>query len=380
MARIGEVCQVLDELWPASWAEEWDNVGLLVGDRQGTVHRCFCALDADGPTIAAAIASGAELVISHHPLPFRPIRSLTEDSPTGAALLLAGRERVSLFACHTNLDVAPSGVSFYLAQALGVEPEPGRPILLRVTGRDPLYKLIVFVPAGHEDSVLRAMADAGAGHVGNYSHCSFAAPGTGTFRPLEGAHPFIGQVGSLERQSELRLEVILPAAARRKVVAALLAAHPYEEVAYDLIRLENEGEARGYGFVGTLPRSVRLSAFAARVARRLEAPATRFVGDPERSVRRVAVVGGAGVDFADDALAHGADVLVTADVRYHEARSIEAKGLCLVDPGHQGTEAVVVPAMAAQLRDALRSAQLEVEVLVADPRADVWHVPRVREP
>jgi hypothetical protein len=259
-------------------------------------------------------------------------------------------------------------VNAALAAALGLSGA----IPLRETGRQVLYKLVTFVPQGAEDTVREALSHAGAGKLGNYSHCSFSVTGTGTFRPLPGANPFVGEIGAIERPTEVRLEMLVPEERRAAVVAALLTAHPYEEVAYDLLRLENTGAVRGLGMVAALPRTQRLGAFAQHVARRLGAPATRFVGDPDRVVRRVAICGGAGAELVEDALTASADALVTADVRYHEARAAEARGLALVDPGHQATEAPVVPAMAEALRGALAAARLDVAVSVEPVRKDVW--------
>lgn len=376
MARAGELADLCDALWPPAWAEPWDNVGLLLGSRGAEVSRCMWALDADVPSIEAAAAAGCQLLCSHHPLPFRPLTRVRTDDPSGAAVLLAARSGLCLYAAHTNLDVHPRGTSWALAQALGLHEAR----LLRPAAAETLLKLVVFVPAAHAEAVLQALGDAGAGRLGQYSHCSFSAPGTGAFRPLPGARPFAGEVGVLHREAEVRLEVLLPEVHRAAAVAALLAAHPYEEVAYDLIRLENPGPARGYGMVGRLARPARLESFAAAVGRRLGAAAVRFVGSPERAVRRAAVCGGAGASCVDAALAEGADALVTADLRYHESREAEARGLALVDPGHQATEAPVVAVAASALREAAEAAGLQAEVLVQPRRADVWRAARRGRP
>lgn len=374
MATVAEVALVCDRLWPTAWAESWDNVGLLLGVRGDMVGRCYCALDADATSVDAARLAGAQMLITHHPLPFRPLRRLTDADPAGSAALIALRQGLAVYAAHTNFDVHPAGVNAALAAALGLRA----PTLLQVTGREALLKLVVFVPVGAEDTVLQALFEAGAGHLGRYSDCSFGAPGTGTFRPLPGARPFVGQIGALRRQDEVRLEVLVPAERSQAAIEAMLSAHPYEDVAFDLIRLENPGPPRGLGMVGEVAAGpVGLSAFAATVARRLNAPATRFVGEPGRALRRVAVCGGAGIGAGcvASALAAGADVLVTADVRYHEAREGEALGLALIDPGHQASEAPAVPAMAEMLRAALAAAELDVEVVVEQGRGDVWRVP-----
>ncbi len=368
LATVGELEALCDRIWPPSWAEPWDNVGLLVGSRGATVHQCLCALDADAVTIAEAASSGAQFLLTHHPLPFRPLQRVLADDPTGAAVLTAAASGVAVYSAHTNLDVHPEGVNRALASALGL----GAAVPLRETRHQVLYKLVTFVPQGAEEKVLEALGTAGAGRLGNYSHCSFTTPGTGAFRPLPGARPYVGQVGELERTAEVRVEMLVPEETRAAVVQALLGAHPYEEVAYDLIRLENRGVSRGLGLVGTTARAARLGAFAAGVARRLGSPATRYVGDPQKVIRRVAVCGGAGADLVSAAVEAGADVLVTADLRYHEARAAEARGLALVDPGHQATEALVLPSVAESLRAALIATQLDVSVAIQPPRPDVW--------
>lgn len=372
MTTVADVAALCDRLWPPDWAESWDNVGLLAGAPGGPADRCMWALDADPAAVDEAADAGCGLLLTHHPVPFRPLRRVIADDPAGAVVLLAARRGVALYAAHTNLDVAPEGTGHCLGQALGLRSAG----LLQTTSRDPLYKLVTFVPAGHADAVRDALAAAGAGQLGRYSHCSFGTAGTGTFRALPGANPFVGEVGVLHREPEVRLEMLVPEPVRAAAVAALLRAHPYEEVAYDVIRLGNDGPARGYGVVGDLRRAVPLSAYAAAVARRLEAPATRYAGPPGRDVRRVAACGGAGAGCVPAALAAGADVLVTADVRYHEARDAEAAGLALVDPGHQATEWPVVPGAAAALRRSAEAAGVALEVLVARRRGDVWNAPR----
>ncbi len=369
--RVGDLARWLDILCPPAWAASWDNVGLLVGDPASEVRRCFCALDADARAVCLAADAGAEVLVAHHPAPFRPLRRLTASDPAAVAVWDAARRGIAIYAAHTNFDVHPDGVNRALSSALGLrETKP-----LRVVGRDPLYKLVVYVPAGHEDPLREALGRAGAGHAGRYSDCSFAVRGEGRFRPLPGAQPFAGRVGDWHRQDEWRLEVLVPEGARDAVLAAMRSAHPYEEVAYDLLRLENPGPARCLGLVGVPARPTRLDRFATGVAKRLRAPAVRFVGAPERLVRRVAVCGGSGADLAAEALAAEADVLVTADVRYHEARDAEASGLALVDPGHQATEAPAVPLLAELVRRAAAAGGFPLEVLMEPPRADLWRVP-----
>jgi dinuclear metal center YbgI/SA1388 family protein len=360
--RVRDVTAVVAELSPAGWAADWDNVGLLVGSPDAPARRCLVALDCDGGTLALAERLGADLIVCHHPVVFRPLRRLDP----GNAAVRAARLGIAVYAAHTNLDVAPGGVSDVLAGLLGVEnAEP-----LQVTGREALFKLVTFVPGGQVEAVAAALADAGAGRMGNYDSCSFRSEGTGTFRPLPGASPFLGRVGELERVDEVRLEALVPEGARDAAVSALLRAHPYEEVAYDVIPLANAGAARGFGRIGSLRDALPLARFARLVGERLGcSPVLRWAGEPRKPVRRVAVCGGAGADLIGDALAAGADALVTGDVKYHEARRAEEAGLGVVDAGHFATEAPAVAALAARLRERLGDG---IDV-AEDPRAaDVW--------
>lgn len=368
VARIADVVRCLDAACPVAWAEAWDNVGLLAGDPAADVARCVCALDADARSLDLAAAVGAQLLVVHHPLPFRPVGRLVSNDPAGSFLWRAAGMGLALYAAHTNFDVHPEGVNRALAEALGLRaPRP-----LRVTGRETLYKLVVYVPAGYEARLRDALFRAGAGQLGRYSQCSFAGRGEGTFLPLEGARPFAGQVGVRHHQPESRLEVLVAERGRVHVLEALRAAHPYEDIAYDLLRLENDGPARALGLVGAPARQGRLDRFAAMVAKRLRSPVTRYVGEPGWPVRSVAVCGGAGSDLVADALGAGADVLVTADVRYHQAREAEARGLALVDPGHQATEAPAIPRLAALVRRAVTEGGLDVQVDILPDSPDVW--------
>ncbi len=371
MLCVGDLARRLDAVCPPAWAAPWDNVGLLVGDPGVDVRCCLCALDADVHAVRQARALGAQLLVAHHPAPFRALRRLSPTEPAASAVWHAVREGVAIYAAHTNFDVHPAGVNAALASALGLQET----VPLQVQGWETLYKLVVYVPASHEEVVRAALAAVGAGQLGRYSDCSFASHGEGRFRPLAGSHPFVGQEGVLQRQDEWRLEVLLPEHLRAAGLAALRSAHPYEEIAYDLIRLENPGPKRGLGLVGDRTSACCLGAFAAEVARRLQAPCTRFVGDPQRPVRRVAVCGGAGADLVDAALAAGADVLVTADVRYHEARAAEEAALGLVDPGHWATEAPAVPRLADLVRQAAAVAGEALQVVEAARTADVWRLP-----
>ena len=352
---VADVLADLDAWAPPALAQGYDNPGLQVGDPAAPVTGGVVALDLTHAVVDEARAAGANLVVTHHPLLFKPPRRIAPGAgPAGLAFRLAA-EGVSHVAVHTNLDAIEGGVSFALATDLGLTDIR---FLKPFTGQT--VKLAVFVPETHADAVRAALGAAGAGRIGRYEACAFAAPGTGFFRPLEGADPFVGAVGEAERTPEIRLETEVERARLGGVLAALRAAHPYEEVAYDLYPVEQPSTTVGFGAVGELPEAESGAAFLARVARALGEPAVRYAGDAGRPVRRVAVCGGAGSDLVGDALRAGADAFVTADVTYH--RFFEALGprdapaLLYVDALHYATERCAERLLLDRLRAAFPGA------------------------
>lgn len=337
--RLAEVARALEAWAPPGSAQGYDNVGLQVGDAQRTVETALIALDLTPAVIDEAEALGATLILTHHPLIFRPLRSMTAGSwASGLALRLA-EAGIALYSIHTNLDAAPGGVSFALAEQLGLEN------LRFLDGfGETLHKLVTFVPHDHAEAVHAAMAAAGAGQIGDYAACAFTSEGTGHFRPGDGAEPFVGEVGTLERAPEVRLEMEVARWHLPAVVRALQAAHPYEEVAYDVYDVHQKNTRAGLGAIGTLPEAEPLTAFLRRVAERLEAASLRYAGDPEASVRTVAVCGGSGSDFTKHARRAGADAYVTADVTYHKFFDVFTPDgtpqMALIDAGHYETEAI----------------------------------------
>lgn len=343
---------------PFAWAEEWDNVGLQIGNAESSVDAILVTLNVDFASINEARKRGANLIVAHHPVIFRPLRRLQYDRPIGKVIRELVSHRMNVIVAHTNLDFAPQGVNYQLGQLLGLQGMQ----VLDVRGRDEYYKLVVFVPRGYEDVVREAMGKVGAGWIGNYSFCTFQSAGTGTFMPLEGSNPFQGEIGQLEKADELRLETIVPKRKSQTVVEAMLKAHPYEEVAYDLYPLANEGMPWGLGMIGNLPEPISLSDLVDQVKERYLVPTVRVVGDLDLRVKRVAVCGGSGGTVVDSAVAKGADVLITGDIKYHEALDADAQGLAVIDAGHQATEEPVVPAVADYLRRYFRDINMDVPV------------------
>ncbi|MDQ7794474.1 MAG: Nif3-like dinuclear metal center hexameric protein [bacterium] len=352
--RVREIVTVLDELAPPALADPEDNVGLQLGHPEGEVLRLVVALEVDRRVLDRA-AEGVLLVV-HHPPIYRPLASLRADSPPGRAIAALARTGAAVFACHTNYDVARGGLADWLAGTLGLEEVevlgPGRP--------RHLLKLVVFVPRGHEEAIRDAWAAAGAGCIGRYSHCTFQVAGTGTFLPREGAQPYAGRVGELERARELRLETVVPEDLAGRAVSAMLRVHPYEEVAYDLYPLANPPAPwAGPGRLGRLSGPRSLESFAGAVAQALGTE-VRVAAGSTGSLTRVAAVPGSGGRFWPEALAAGAEVLVTGDVDHHRALAAVEAGLSVVDPGHAASEAGFVPRVAAALRSRL-GGRLEVE-------------------
>jgi dinuclear metal center YbgI/SA1388 family protein len=361
--RLSDVVAVLERLHPPVWAESWDAVGLVLGDPAAEVRRVLLAVDPVEAVAAQAVDGGHDLLITHHPLWLRGTTSMAATTPKGRLATRLVRAGCGLFVAHTNADVADPGVSDALAATLGLRDL--RPLQPRPT--DPLDKLVVFVPTGDAARLLDALAEAGAGQVGDYERCAWTTTGTGTFRPLPGASPAIGAVGRVETVEETRLELVLPRARRSRVLRALLSAHPYEEPAYDVLELAALDGGRGLGRVGELPEPLTLRALTERAAGVL--PATvwgvRSAGDPDLVVRTLAVCGGSGDALLGAAARSGAQAYLTADLRHHPA-SEAPEGLALLDAAHWATEWPWLAELAARLASEARL-DTTVSRIVTDP-------------
>ncbi len=371
-ARVADVIAALDAAYPPALAADWDAVGLVCGDPSEPVRSVLVAVDPVPETVAEAGAD--RMLVTHHPLLLRGVHGVGADTPKGGLLHRLIRGGTALFTAHTNADSADPGVSDALAAALGLSVDGP---LVAAPG-PALDKIVTFVPVGPGITAVRdALSEAGAGTVGDYSHCSFATAGTGQFMPLDGAHPAIGQVGRLERVAETRLEMVLPRGIRAAVVAALRASHPYEEPAFDVLELAEIASTQGLGRIGTLPAPEPLSEFTGRVAAALPSTAwgVRAAGDPDRMIERVAVCGGAGDSALDDALAAGVDAYVTADPRHHPVSEhlLRPGAPALVDVAHWASEWPWCEQAARVVRAALGGS---VEVRVSRLRTDPWTLGR----
>ncbi|WP_372637707.1 Nif3-like dinuclear metal center hexameric protein [Cohnella sp.] len=359
-ARGETIVQLMEQLAPKHYAVPDDKIGLQVGTAAKEVKRVLVTLDVTPEVVREAAGLGAELIIAHHAVIYRPLAHLRTDTPAGALAAELLRSDIAVYISHTNLDTAEGGINDLMADALELN---GRDVLEEVH-TDQLYKLVVFVPESHHEQVRSAIFAAGGGWIGNYSHCSFNIEGTGTFVAREGTDPFIGKKGQLTEAKEIRLETVVPMSVRKKVVSAMLKAHPYEEVAYDLYRVDLKGRSFGLGRVGKLAVSETLDQFAERVKRALDVPFVRVVGDVAKPIRKVAVLGGSGARYIRHAIFAGADVLVTGDIDFHSAQDALAAGIAIVDPGHHA-EKIMKPSVAKWLSDRLKEKGWATEVIAS---------------
>ncbi|HEY4612723.1 MAG TPA: Nif3-like dinuclear metal center hexameric protein [Bacteroidota bacterium] len=355
---IADIEQIV-ESWAPKWtAWERDNVGLQIGNRLQHVGRVLVALDVTEKIVAEAKSKKVDLIVSHHPLLFRPLSTITTANESGRMVLQLAQSNIGVYSAHTNLDFTNGGVSFALAKTLGLN---NIKFLSPLQGT--LAKIVVFVPSSYVERVAEAMSQAGAGIIGEYDSCSFRLRGVGTFRGSSRSKPFTGKAGTLETVDEIRLEMIAPRATVNTVVAAMKKRHPYEEVAYDVYPLENDNPNYGMGAIGKLSTSVPLKTLLQRVKKSLKAEAVRYTGDLKRRIHNVAVCGGSGSDLLPLAIKAGADAFVTADVRYHTYHSAEGQ-IALIDAGHWETEHVILEPLAERLRQAarLRNERLAVSI------------------
>jgi len=359
ITRLADIIGVLNRLCPPSLAEDWDNVGLQVGDPKTKIDTILVCLDAEEIALKEAQRLNAQLIISHHPLIFKPLKRLSPDDSTGQILFQAIKNDIAVVSVHTNLDRAADGLNDWLAERLGLGDTT--PLEKPVSGQ--FYKLIVYVPVGYEVEVRDAVFAAGAGYIGAYDQCSFSQRGTGTFRGGAGTRPFIGCPGTLESTEEVRFETIVPVTAVSKIVARMLRAHPYEEVAYDLLPLANERNDVGLGRIGSLETAIPLWQFSERVKESLNLSGLKLVGDLDRKISRVAVCGGTGMSLLSAALRQGADCLVTGDIKYHEAQRARAEGIALIDAGHFATEQIMVAELSRRLKKVFTEQNISVNVI-----------------
>ena len=332
MAKIKDITQYLEGIAPKAYQETYDNSGLLTGNPDDKVRGVLLTLDTTEAVVKEAVEKQCNLIISHHPIIFKGLKSLTGKNYVERTILAAIKNNIAIYAIHTNLDSVSSGVNKKLGEMIGLEK-----LKILAPKKGLLSKLITFIPEDKTEQVLEKLHNAGAGNIGNYKNCSFRLEGTGTFMPVEGANPYIGNKGNLEMVRETRVEVIFPTYLNEKIIHTLLEVHPYEEVAYYLSHLDNAYQEIGSGMLGELQTEMEPKAFLLHLKDRLKLQSIRHTAFIDRPVKKVAVCGGSGSFLLQAAQKAGADVFVTADFKYHDFFDAEDQ-LIIADIGHYESE------------------------------------------
>ncbi|MFN5334411.1 MAG: Nif3-like dinuclear metal center hexameric protein [Bacteroidota bacterium] len=341
--QIHQIIQELEQWAPLAYQEDYDNCGLLVGDRLQACSGILISLDVTESVLEEAITKKANLIVAHHPFIFRGLKQINGNRSIDRILIQAIKHDIVIYAIHTNLDNIFEGVNKAIAEKIGLEKLN---ILQPKSGL--LRKLSTFVPPSHKEIVLNALFDAGAGHVGDYSECSFIMSGIGTFLPNEGTRPFSGSIGTRSNDPEEKIEVIFQKDGEKRVIQALFNSHPYEEVAYDIVNLSNDYQKVGSGMTGTLPEPVDELQFLRHLQQCFGTAVIRHSPLLGKKISKVAVCGGAGVFMTSKAIQSGADILVTADIKYHDFFDAEGK-LILADIGHWESEQYTIDLISAFL-------------------------------
>jgi dinuclear metal center YbgI/SA1388 family protein len=368
MPVLSEMVAWLERFAPPRSAAEWDNVGLLLGDRSAPADRVMTCLTLTEDVADEAIAERAHLIVSHHPILFRGMKRITADTAEGRVLLKLARAGVAVYSPHTAFDNCPGGINDGLARRLGLTNV--RPLRTAQVSDPSAFKVIVFLPESDLDRVSAAAFAAGAGQIGAYDSCSFRTPGTGTFRGDETTNPTVGRKGVLEQAPELRWETIVPSHRLASVLTAIKAAHSYEEPAIDVYPLRATAQVgSGEGRIGDLEPPMTLAALADAVRKSLRAGFLQIVGDASQTIRRLAVACGAAGEFLSDAMRERADAFLTGELRFHDALMARAAGIAVLIPGHYATERPGVEDLAALLGQAFPACSVWPSKTERDPLA-----------
>lgn len=361
MTKLKDIVAVLDDLAPLRYAESWDNVGLLVGDPSADVARVLVTVDYTAAVAEEARAAGAELVVAYHP----PMFAAVKRAPNDALWVDAIKRGVALYSPHTALDVAKDGTNDFLADACGVDAKERRAIRAHAA-KDAHYKLVTFVPEDAVEKVSEAVFAAGAGRIGAYTHCSFRLSGTGTFFGEEGTNPAVGEKGKLETAAEVRLETLVGIGKIDAVVAAMRRVHPYEEPAFDIVRLAPAGEAPaiGLGRIGPVIREAPRASLIEKLKGALGVSHLLVAGPTDGNAKRVAVAAGAGGELLEEAIRAKADVFVTGEIRHHDALGAARRGVTVIAALHSNSERAAVRAYAKRIAE--RAAGVDVVSSQAD--------------
>jgi len=354
---VNDIITIMESIAPSILAESWDSVGLQVGDGCWNVDRIRIALDPLPDVMEQACHDNIDLVITHHPLIFHPLKSLNVSTPVGKIIQMALENKTAVFSAHTNLDSAKGGINDFLSEKLRLQHTK----VLQETKKDDKYKLVIFVPKQHQREVLTSLFASGAGQIGNYDCCSFRSSGTGTFIPRKGAKPFWGKLEELNEVDETRIETIVTQKDLPKILESVKMSHPYEMPAYDIYPLMTL-ESGGLGRVGDLESPMTLKDFAWYVKNVLNLSHLRVSGDSELKVEKVAVCSGSGSGLMKSFLASKAQCYVSGDLHYHDARDVQVFNRGLLDIGHFASEHIMVQMLVQKLRMVMEEKNLRVVV------------------
>ena len=360
MVTVRDIRKIISNRFPEKCAESWDNPGLQLGRSASSVRRILTALELTPAIVEEAISWGANLILTHHPFIFKPMKAMNDDTPEGRMLLDLAEHKIALLAAHTNLDSAPHAIAEKLADDLKLQNR--KPFL----EHEPYlaYKIVVFVPRENAETVALAMHKQGAGCVGQYTNVSFRAIGNGYFTCGEGSHPAIGTPGTSETVEEIRLEMVVSERDLKAVTQALLQAHPYEEPAFDVFKLESEvhglTDLYGFGMQGDLPVPMSLRSFIEHIRQIWDIPSLRAAGNPEKMISKVAFVNGSGAKFLGNA--RGIDALITGDCGHHDFDNAIRRDVALIDAGHYDTEKFIPQILAQTLMESEFAGELEVQM------------------
>lgn len=341
---IGEIIQHLETFAPPSLQESYDNAGLIVGESAAECTGIITCLDSSEAVIEEAMSKNCNLIVAHHPIIFRSLKKLNGKNYVERTIIKAIKNDIAIYAIHTNLDNVKKGVNKKIAEKIGLKN-----LEILQPKENILKKLITFAPIDKAEDLRTALFAAGAGQLGKYSECSFNSEGTGTFKPEEGADPFVGEIGTRHEEKEMKIEVIFPAYLEQKIIRAMIQAHPYEEVAYDIISLENYFSEVGSGMIGNLEKPVDEKDFLQMIKTAFDLKVIRHTGLSGKKVQKVAICGGAGSFLIPLAVSNKADAYITSDIKYHEF--FDAETMLLLDIGHYESEQFTIDLLYEILKD-----------------------------
>jgi dinuclear metal center YbgI/SA1388 family protein len=363
--KIKGIAEAIEGIAPLGLAQEWDNVGFLVGDRGKPIKKILITIDTTMAVVEEAKKFGADLILSYHPIIWDGLKSVTADGETANVYELI-RNGICVYSIHTALDVAAGGVNDALADILGIEnPEPIGDYVADPAG--PQYKVITFVPQKDVNAVAEALYEAGAGAIGNYSHCGFQTAGTGTFKPLAGAKPTIGKRGKIEQVNEIRLETVVPSDKVAAVIAALRKAHPYETPAFDVFRHYDVENKIGLGRMGSLKKPLSMDKAIANIKAATGCKTIGLVGPARRTVKKAAVCAGSCGKIVNTVIAAGCDLYLTGELKHHQALAAQETQMSCICLSHSVSERFALKILAKQLKNRLKNVTIRISTKDKDP-------------